>query len=76
MKTTNTMSTETENATEVAVENADESVENIVESSAKGIAAADINPADFQLHKEALVRLQNAGGEQGTEKATTDNTGN
>ena len=51
MKSTKTMSTETENATEVATETADESVEAIVESSAKGIAAADINPADYQLHE-------------------------
>ncbi len=44
------MSTDTENATDVATETADESVATIVEKSAKGIPAADINPADFQLH--------------------------
>lgn len=41
------MSTETDTTTEVA----DENVDTIVEKSAKGIPAADINPADFQLHE-------------------------
>ena len=45
------MSTDTENATDVATEADEQSVEAIAEKNAKGIPAADINPADFQLHK-------------------------
>ena len=41
------MSTDTQTDTETA----DTSVDAIVDSSAKGIAAEDINPADFQLHE-------------------------
>lgn len=47
LKLTKNMSTETDTTTEVAGEN----VDTIVEKSAKGIPAADINPADFQLHE-------------------------
>ena len=45
------MSTDTDSATEVATEADDQNVDTIVAKSAKGIPAADIKPADFQLHK-------------------------
>lgn len=43
--------TDTDTATDVAAETADDSVDAIVKASSKGIAAGDINPADFQLHE-------------------------
>jgi len=51
LKLYNTMSTETDTATDVATEADDQNVEAIAKKNAKGIPAADINPADFQLHK-------------------------
>jgi small subunit ribosomal protein S15 len=38
--------TDTDTATDIA----DQDIAAITEKSAKGLAAADINPADFQLH--------------------------
>ena len=45
------MSTETDTATNVATEADDQNVEAIAKKNAKGIPAADINPADFRLNE-------------------------